>query len=83
MRSGTIEVPSAAVHLAQGIAAVLVHRVAEMTLGPAAVERIDAEDIDQQNEGAPPAAAVADVPAAKLSKLCFVLGHVGLQHLVR
>jgi hypothetical protein len=26
---------------------------------------------------------VADVPAAKLSKLCFVLGHVGLQHLVR
>ena len=77
---GFIEVPfSSPATDAQGIATVLVRRVAEAALGLAAAEHLN--DTDVVLEGV--SAVLADVSAARLSRLCFVLGHVGLQHLVR
>ena len=56
----------------QGVATALVQRVAETALG--ATEHADNAEAAQQLVG---------VAAAQLSRLCFVIGHVGLQHLVR
>ena len=64
---------SVAHQLAQVVATALVQRIAEDALGAMVGAQVENQDVADRLEG---------VPAAQLSRLCFVLGHVGLQHLV-